>query len=292
MTAETMNPGGFNELKLCRSGPMLYNKNDWPIGKSLQRYGECCWRELEVLEQIVWPGMVALDVGANIGTHTVRLSQLVKHGVVLAFEPQRLVFQTLCANLALNNCTNVYAFWRALGNRDGTITVPVRDPYAANNFGGVCLAGVREGDHVEVRKLDSIGLNACHFIKADIEGMEDEFLQGAQDTIAKHRPVLYIEADGAQYRESIERLFGWNYDCWWSLPALFNPDNFCNRRENVFMTEDGRAELLSVNMLCIPAESKTPVEGLVRVNSADDDALAIETQRRIEHNERLKRQAA
>ncbi|TFG83046.1 MAG: FkbM family methyltransferase, partial [Chromatiales bacterium] len=49
------------------------------------------------------------DIGANIGTHTLALARLVgQQGLVFAFEPQRIVFQTLCANMALNSLDNVH----------------------------------------------------------------------------------------------------------------------------------------------------------------------------------------
>ena len=52
----------------------------------------------------IQPGDVVIEVGANIGPHTVFLAQHVgPQGLVLAFEPQRILFQTLCANLALNS---------------------------------------------------------------------------------------------------------------------------------------------------------------------------------------------
>src|SRR6186997_961635 len=101
---------GFNEVRMCREGPMVYNRNDRFVGRSLARYGEYSHDETVLFEQVVKPGWVVVEAGANIGTHTLALSRLAgASGQVHAFEPQRLVFQTLCANLALNHCTNVYA---------------------------------------------------------------------------------------------------------------------------------------------------------------------------------------
>src|SRR4051812_31054692 len=101
---------GFNDIAMCRNGPMLYNKHDRYIGESLRKYGEFSAGECELFRQIVRPGDVVVEVGANIGCHPVDLSRLVgPQGLIVAFEPQRLVFQTLCANLALNSCANVSA---------------------------------------------------------------------------------------------------------------------------------------------------------------------------------------
>lgn len=278
-----IDPAGFNEMKQCRYGPMVYNKNDWPIGLSLQQYGEYAWAELEPMQSVIKPGQLVVDIGANIGTHTVLFSQLVgPSGFVVSFEPQRVSFQTLCANCAINNCTNVIAFWKAIGAKNDTIIVPVRDQYARNNFGGVQLAGVTEGDTVELVTLDSLNLSMCNLIKADIEGMEAEFLEGAQKTIARHRPILYIEGDGAQAKEAIRMLWAMGYKLMWHCPALFNPRNFAGKKENIF-SENG-SEVLSVNILCVPMETAVEVPGLRVIQSADEEPLTIENERRMASN--------
>src|SRR4030095_11726468 len=101
-------PASFNELKLCKSGPMLFNKYDIYVGGSLQKYGEFSVGEQDLFQSVVHQGELVVEVGANIGAHTVELARMVgPEGEVHAFEPQRIVFQTLCANLALNQLTNV-----------------------------------------------------------------------------------------------------------------------------------------------------------------------------------------
>ncbi len=110
-----------------------------------------------------------VEVGANAGAHTVSLSQAVgPAGLVLAFEPQRILLQTLCANLALNSLTNVHAFWAAVGNSPGSIVVPPLDYTQDNNFGGLELGGYQQGEQVPVLTLDSLKLPRCHFLKIDV----------------------------------------------------------------------------------------------------------------------------
>ena len=80
---------------------------------------------VRALQKLVIPGSVVFDIGANIGAHTLFLAQAAApQGFVIAFEPQRLVYQTLCANMALNSITNVHCRPEALGNSSGTIIVP------------------------------------------------------------------------------------------------------------------------------------------------------------------------
>ena len=261
-----LDPNGFNELRLCRSGPMVYNKFDIYVGGSLRKYGEFSWYEQNLFQQTVQPGSIVVEVGANIGAHTIELSRLAgTDGAVFAFEPQRIVFQSLCANLALNQCVNVFAYQEALGAEDGTIVVPVANPSVRNNFGGISLLGAENGELVPLRTLDAIDLPACHFLKADVEGMEVEVLAGSRETIRAFRPILYLENDrGARSRELLELVMGYEYDIYWHLPPLYNPDNFAGDREDVF------PGIVSVNILCIPSEAEISMNGMRRVTSPAD----------------------
>lgn len=262
----SLDPDGFNELRVCRTGPLIYNKNDIYIGGSSRKYGEFSWLEHELLKHLVRPGEIVVEAGANIGAHTVGVSRLVgATGGVIAFEPQRIVFQTLCANLALNQCSNVYAFQQALGAADGEITVPALDPRTRSNFGGISLTGVARGDKVPLRTVDGLGLPACHLIKGDVEGMELDLVRGALATIKAYRPILYLENDREEHSKSLlELLLSLDYAAYWHLPPLYNPDNFERDPENIF------PGIVSLNVLCTPLEAKIPVAGLRRIVSPGD----------------------
>ena len=261
-----LDPAGFNELAMCRSGPMVYNKNDIYVGGSLQKYGEFSLAEQAIFQQILRDGMVVVEVGANIGAHTVNLSRLVGlHGEVHAFEPQRIVFQTLCANLALNQCANVFARQMALGAVAGSISVPPIEPSVRANFGGISLSKLADGERVPIGTLDDFDLPACHFIKVDAEGMETEVLTGAARTIDMYRPLIYSENDRPDHSEELLTMIDrFGYDAYWHLAVLFNPDNFAGQSENIF------PNLVSVNVLCIPKKTKMIIKGLPRVNSPRD----------------------
>ncbi len=130
----------FNVRKLCRHGEMVFNRHDRYIGRSLDLYGEFSEKEVELFGAFLRPGALVVEAGSNLGAHTLALSRLVSgEGAVIAFEPQRLVFHLLCANLALNSITNVFAYQKAVGAGAGTVLVPQPDPASEANFGG--LAG-------------------------------------------------------------------------------------------------------------------------------------------------------
>ena len=189
----------INRVKQCRDGMMIYNINDIYIGRSLDLYGEWSKGDMDLFRQILRPGMTGVEIGANIGAHTVTLAQAVwPGGSVLAIEPQRIVFQTLCAQPGgkqyhQRRCAAVGGWLRA-----GTILVPMLDFAKENNFGGLGLGSFQIGEPVAVITLDSLNLARCDFVKIDVEGMEKAVLEGAVETLARCQPVLYVENDRSE----------------------------------------------------------------------------------------------
>lgn len=261
---------GFNRLKVCRFGPMLFNHHDAYVGRSLALYGEYGPAEAALFAQIVQPGMWVVEVGANIGAHTVHLSRMAgESGRVIAFEPQRLTFQTLCANVALSSRTNVYAYQMGLGAADGEAGEATVDPARATNFGGIALADAGTGtpnlQRIPVRTLDSFSLPACHFIKIDVEGMELAVLHGARETIQKHRPIVFLENDRKQKSPDLIRLLlHYGYDAYWVYTPLYAPDNFSRNPVDVFKG------VVSISLICIPSEMNMVMQGFSKVTGPDD----------------------
>lgn len=254
----------FNRIAETRDGPLIYNVNDVYIGRSVEAYGEFSFGEAALFDQFLQPGMMVVEMGANIGAHTVHLARAVgPRGRVHAFEPQRMVFQVLCGNIALNSLTNVATHLAALGESAGELIVPSLDFSRQNNFGGLGLGlgEIEQGEPVAVVTLDSLGLGACHFIKADVEGMEEPALRGAAETIARHRPVLYFECDREEKAASLLRYVdSLNYDLYWHRPPLFNPNNFRGNPENLF------PNIVSTNVLGVHRDTNSNINGLPRVD--------------------------
>lgn len=247
----------FNRLKACKHGTLVYNIHDMYIGHSLDAYGEFSEGEIEVFRQFVRPGMVVVEVGANIGAHTVFLAQQVgPTGHVLAFEPQRLVFQTLCANLAINSIANTRVWQAAVGAAPSEIIVPMLDPNTEHNFGGLGLGGHLMGERVPLMTLDGLNLAQCHLLKIDVEGMEQQVLEGARQLVARCQPILYVENDRREKAAALIRLIDeLGYNMYWHTPPLFNPQNFAGNPQNLF------GNVVSVNMLCCPKNLPQQVEG-------------------------------
>ncbi|MGB5080906.1 MAG: FkbM family methyltransferase [Burkholderiales bacterium] len=258
-------PGNLTALRDCRHGRMVYLRNDRIIGRSLELYGEWSEGEVDVFRQIVVPGDVVVEAGANIGAHTVCLARLVgPSGAVVAYEAQRFVHQLLCANLAINEILNVHARLAAAGAAAGTINVPALDYASPNNVGGLSLGG-QGGELVPVETIDALRLPRLKLLKIDVEGMESDVLTGAADTLNRLRPVLYVENDrGAKSEPLIRLIQGFKYRLWWHLPPYYHPANFSGNAENAF------GGLVSINMLCMPWEYTGTVTGLREVSGPED----------------------
>ena len=254
-------------MKQCRHGKMIFLTTDRYIGTSLDKYGEYCESEAEVFTQLLSPGDTVVEIGANIGAHTIHLAQLVgPEGKIYAFEPQRVIFQLLCGNIALNELFNVYTFQAGAGETAGTLKVPfVEYRHGDSNFGAVSLLNITEGDDVPIIALDSMNFAAMRLLKIDAEGMECPVIEGARQQILRHRPVIYVENDRKQHSEKlISLLHSLGYNLWWHFVYLYHPKNFLGVEENIF------ADTMSVNMVCVPTEHHTEITGLRKVSGPTD----------------------
>jgi FkbM family methyltransferase len=249
---------------------MMYLSNDVYIGRSLNDYGEYSEPEVDLFRQFLKPGDVALDVGANIGAHTIPMAQIVgPNGLVYAFEPQRIVFQILCGNIALNELGNVEALQKGAGRSSDRTRIPALDYGARNNYGGLSIGGDR-GEKVEIIAIDELELSKVGLIKIDIEGMELEAVCGAKATIERCRPVLYVENDRAEKSaELVGQLLDYGYRLWWHVVPLFSNANFLANPVNAF------GAVGSFNMLGLPKEMTAPQLQLQEIVSAHDATAAL-----------------
>ena len=254
-------------LVAARHGTMLVNRNDVYMGQAYLAYGECCELETRFLLSLLRvPGLV-IEVGANMGVHTVPMARALGGRRLLALEPQPVIFQQLCANLALNGLMNVTALPYACGSRTGAVRIDTPDYLRPGNFGaasvGAAARATARETTVQCVRLDDLvpaDGEAVGLIKIDVEGMELEVLRGARGILERDRPILYVENDR---EENSAALIGWlkerEYRLWWHLPPLFHAGNLRG------LEEDRYPGVCSFNMLCLPRESPMQVEGQAEI---------------------------
>lgn len=160
-----------------------------------------------------------LDIGSHIGFHSVAYSRINPAVKIVAFEPQRMVFNLLRENVESNSLKNVTTINAAVSNKKGTFNLSssISDGQNANtnieygtdkafNLGGVCLG--KNGEEVETITIDSLELENIDFIKIDVEGAEALVLLGGIETIKKYKPVICFESNFKTITAEMKEMFG------------------------------------------------------------------------------------
>jgi FkbM family methyltransferase len=191
------------------------------------------WYEHEsirVVETLVQPGMVALDVGAHIGYYTLRLARRVgSSGRVLALEPHAPTFRLLAENLPPARFPNVELVPVAAGDTPGEALLVEFMGSGKHSFYDVSVLDAEyraRGTKVAVRvaRIDDLmrerGLHQVHFVKLDIEGAEQAALRGMAEVLAASPVVAAIveynsraiDAAGSSPEEFVADLKGLGFD--------------------------------------------------------------------------------
>jgi FkbM family methyltransferase len=259
-------------LKDLRWGQFLLLRGDM-ISILSDLYGE--WSEMEVrlFKRYLTPQSNVVEVGANLGLHSVPLAKIAHQGKVICFEPQRIIFQILCANIAINNLLNVHLHNRAVSDTEREIVIQSSDYETPWNYGsfsiekGMSTEGDFKGsvtsESVMATKLDTFRpvteLPAVALLKIDAEQHEIAVLNGAEGLIARHRPLIFVENNNAQYGDGlIQRIKAIGYSPYWFCSARAQPDNF--NRVGIIVTG------ADANMICFPRE-RGLAAGLMPANS-------------------------
>jgi len=223
---------------------MYVPADDEVIGRSLRLYGEWAEAEINLISQCVQrPGLI-LDVGANIGTHTLALSSRHPECRIIAFEPQADVFALLAASVVFNGCDNVQVLNYGC---DGYDHVDYVDPEmfdGLDNRGAVSFSDYedRAGDSqtigrpISFLRLDSLARDVpVTFMKIDVEGMELHVLKGSSGLLREDRPTIMFEAlDVNKVLKCRDYLNKFGYICYWAGVQAFNPENYNGITENIW----------------------------------------------------------
>jgi len=159
---------------------------------------------IPILRPVLPPDGIVFDVGAHAGQMAKLFALMAPEGHVHAFEPGAYALSILRPMVRLKGRGRISIDPIAFGAKPGTLTLstPIKKS-GSLGFGLSHLGGGGEGDNVfrhEVavetvdRYVATQGLKRLDLIKADIEGWEMQLLLGATETLAKLRPVVFLEA--------------------------------------------------------------------------------------------------
>jgi len=192
----------------------IYNNQEVLIIDSLgeERNGFVELEFLKIIDGLVNHNSTIVDVGCNIGNHTIFFSKVMKCKKVFSFEPIPDLYQRMLSNFKMNDISNVVHFNMALSSKTSMLRCISKLP---NNYGSYWLwydgeefkhpydqgYSVHKGcdgssyvDLIKSTTLDSIIDDVLvDLIKIDVEGMEMEVLLGGINTITINKPMMHIE---------------------------------------------------------------------------------------------------
>jgi FkbM family methyltransferase len=193
--------------------PPLYKSYSKNSIRKVVRNG--IWYELDISDYMEWlvyygilaeprdslyallnKGDVVLDVGANIGEVCFNMAKVVgSSGAIHSFEPEPFIFSKLLENYNLNSFDNIHLNNIALGEIESEAMLAAQ---VDDNRGGTRIqSGMAKGVKVKVLTIDKyvsdIELHKLNLIKIDVEGFELKVLKGAEGTLRRFKPMLFIE---------------------------------------------------------------------------------------------------
>jgi FkbM family methyltransferase len=201
---------------------ILLMPKDRVVSPAIVAHGGFARHEVTALCRLLRPGDVAVDVGANIGCHSLAFAEVVgPAGRVLAFEPEPRNVRLLRANAELNGLA-IEVHPVALSDAAGRLTLHLVPGNAgAHAIGPPARAGDGTGTvEVEATTLDdalaALGGRKVRLLKMDVEGYEWRVVAGARRVLRQHRPIVMTEfsplliarrgGDAAAYLDAFKEL--------------------------------------------------------------------------------------
>ena len=180
----------------------IRNECDQAILYHFQQGMPCEPEVVHAMLKIVHPGDSVVDGGANVGFFTLILSKLVgPTGKVIAVEPGEENLANLKHNIEINSCTNFEVIEKALWSEATRLPM-----FFYQDGGGNSAWAHEEGDNptmVQTTTLDTICCTICpKLIKMDIEGAEEEALEGGRHMLRTHFPFVICEVNDEALKKS------------------------------------------------------------------------------------------
>lgn len=245
----------------CKYGTLSYYTDDKWIGRSLSLYGEYSDYEVEVFKKCLRPGFVALELGANIGSLTVPMAQLVgPTGKVIAFEPGFDTLRLLRRNVEQNGLDRIVEILPYAASNEPDMLPIVYNPNP--NYPKVALGdnphvkGCAPEAFIEAITVDSLNLPRLDFAKIDVDGCEQFAIEGMRETIERCRPIIFIENEIPDKAEKLTAtIIEHKYRGYWYRPPLYRVQNHAGELRNIF------PGTVAIMQIFIPEEMDLEVKG-------------------------------
>ena len=208
----------------------LFPSNDIIVGGALRRAGEFARPEVDIIvAMLARLRGTYIDVGANIGSIALPVAATSHGSRVIAIEASRHLANVLAANALNNRLANVDVHHAAAGVAAGLVRVPTPSLGMALNFGAISLTAPDQAGlpHEEVRMcaLDKLAPNDTRIVKLDVEGYENDVLDGAQALLARRSAAWIVEhkPDDERSLRLGQRLIDAGYRLFWMWTPVVTP---------------------------------------------------------------------
>jgi precorrin-6B methylase 2 len=197
---------------------MQYLPSSQSLARSIEYYGEYLQAQIDVLRRLVAPGSVVAEIDAGIGLNALALAPLVgPQGQLFAIERSKVLRRILRQNLAANDVKGVSVMTQS--HADATL------------------------DELQLEQLDLLKVSDPAGVPA--------VLDGAERTLWRHRPVLFLALPSREALEAQARqLRDFGYRCWCVASPLFSPANFNRRNDDLFPGQ------VALALLALPEETE------------------------------------
>ena len=166
-------------------------------------------QEYGLLATFIRPGDWVIDIGANVGHYTKRMSELVgARGRVIGIEPVPNTFALLAANAQLFAHANVSLLNIAASDRAALVTMQIpKFSEGLQNYYQARLIPDGDGLAIFALPIDALALPApIGLVKIDVEGHELPVLRGMSALVKRDRPVLIVETSSSETLRYLDEL--------------------------------------------------------------------------------------
>jgi len=190
--------GERSTIAILRNGIKVRVNTDDLVGRVLYAMGDYQPRVSWVIRQLLAPGDIVLDIGANVGWFVGTAAPLVgPTGRVVAFEPQPAIAAMLRETIAINGLDHVELHQVALSDKDGEATFHVmKGNSGAARLGGASFEGDWAPLTVQTRNaaevLAELRLGPVRMIKIDVEGHEETVIRASQSYLDRNPPDIVL----------------------------------------------------------------------------------------------------
>ena len=179
------------------------------VKQDFERFGYWEKRTTEYIKSHLKKGQTFLDIGANVGYFTVLASKL--GAKVVSFEPSSTNRALLLKNIKSNNCKDVIVVDKALSTENKTAKLyKGKTPGENSLVDNYHIENTQNYKVVETVKYDDLNLGIPDIIKLDIEGFEQQALEGMQSILKTDKPItIILESWNGKVSDWLIENYGW-----------------------------------------------------------------------------------